>query len=117
MASKSKEVREDQKGYWENKLNERLSELAGRGLEPQRIAKDTTVKKIRAKIRTSNARLEAVALLEKKVEELARIKSEKAAEPKKEKTKKQKGAEKAPESSKRQKKKKKKVESKAEADA
>ena len=115
MASKSKEVREDQKDYWQNKLNQRLSVLADRGLEPQRIAKDATVRKIRAKIRTSNARLKALVLLEKKVEELARIKSEKMVAPKKEKTKKQKELEKAPEISKRQEKKKKKVEGKGEA--
>ena len=117
MASKSKEVRQDQIDSWENKLNQRLSLLAGRGLEPQRIAKDTTVRKIRGKIRTSNARLTAVALLEKKVEELATVKAENMAAPKKEKGKKQKELEKAPETSKRQQKKKKKVESKADADA
>ena len=115
MASKSKEAREGQKDYWENKLNQRLAVLADRGLQPQRIAKDATVRKIRAKIRTSNARLKAVVLLEKKVEELASIKSEKMAAPKKEKTKKQKELEKTPELSKRQQKKKKKVEGKGEA--
>ena len=117
MASKSKEVRHNQKDYWENKLNQRLSVLADRGLEPQRIAKDATVRKIRGKIRTSSARLKAVALLEEKAEEMARVKAEKMAAPREEKTKRQKDLEKAPETSKRQQKKKKKVESKAEAGA
>ncbi|MBW1700942.1 MAG: hypothetical protein JRJ50_02260, partial [Deltaproteobacteria bacterium] len=51
MASKSKETREGQKAYWENKLNQRMSILAEKGIESGKIAKDPAVKKIRARIR------------------------------------------------------------------
>ena len=106
MASKDKQVRLDQKSYLEEKLNQRLTVLAGKGLLPERIAKDVTVRKIRAKMRKTEGRLKVIAELEKKMEEKARIKVEKMALPKKEKKKKE--AEKAPVESKRQKKKEKK---------
>ncbi len=57
MASKGKEVRLAQRTHWENKLNQRLSVLADKGLEPQRIAKDAAVRSIRGKIRKTEARL------------------------------------------------------------
>jgi len=106
MASKDKQVRLDQKSYLEEKLNQRLTVLAGKGLLPEKIAKDVTVRKIRAKMRETEGRLKAIAELEKKMEEKARIKAEKMALPKKEKKKKE--AEKTPAESKRQKKKAKK---------
>ncbi|NQT55089.1 MAG: hypothetical protein HQ551_02540 [Desulfobacteraceae bacterium] len=106
MASKDKQVRLDQKSYLEEKLNQRLTVLAGKGLLPERIAKDVTVRKIRAKMRETEGRLKVIAELEKKTEEKARIKVEKMALPKKEKKKKE--AEKVPVDSKRQKKKEKK---------
>jgi len=106
MASKDKQVRLDQKSYLEEKLNQRLTVLAGKGLLPERIAKDVIVRKIRAKMRKAEGRLKVIAKLEKKTEEKARIKVEKMALPKKEKKKKE--AEMAPVESKRQKKKEKK---------
>ena len=112
MASKDKQVRLDQKSYLEEKLNQRLTVLADKGLLPGRIAKDTTVKKIRAKMRETEGRLKAIAELEKKMEEKARIKAEKTALPKKEKKKKE--VEKTPVESKRQKKKEKKPKEKKE---
>ena len=113
MASKSKEAREGQKEYWGNKLNQRLSFLADKGFEPGKIAKDNTVRKIRAKIRETESRLKAIAGVEKKAKEMTRIKAEKAAVPKEEKGKKKKEVEKSPKASKRQQKKKKKQESKS----
>ena len=107
MASKSKEARLEQKAYWENKLTQRLSVLTEKGFEAPKIAKDSAVRKIRGKIRESGARLKTIADLEKKNEEMARIKAEKMAAPQKEKK-----TEKAPEMSKRQQKKTKKKESK-----
>ena len=112
MASKDKQVRLDQKSYLEEKLNQRLTVLAGKGLLPERIAKDVTVRKIRAKMRKTEGRLKVIAELEKKTEEKARIKVEKTALPKKEKKKKE--AEKVPVESKRQKKKEKKSKEKEE---
>jgi len=106
MASKDKLVRLDQKSYLEEKLNQRLTVLAGKGLLPDRIAKDVTVRKIRAKIRKTEGRLKIIAKLEKRTEEKAGIKSEKMASPRKEKKKK--GPEEALVESKRQKKKEKK---------
>jgi hypothetical protein len=113
MASKSKEAREGQKEYWGNKLNKWLSFLAEKGFEPEKIAKDTTVRKIRAKIRETESRLKTIAGVEKKTEEMAKIKAQKEAVPKEEKGKKKKEVEKAPEASKRQQKKKKKQEIKS----
>ena len=114
MASKDKEVRLEQKAYLETKLNQRLSALADRDLKPGIIAKDPAVRKIRAEIRETDSRLMAITALEKKAEEMARIKAEKIAALKKEEGKKKKGkAEKEPETSKRQQKKKAKKETKA----
>ena len=110
MASKDKQVRLDQKSYLEGKLNQRQTVLTGKGLLPERIAKDVTVRKIRAKMRKTECRLKAITELEKKMEEKARIKAEKMALPKKEKKKKE--AQKAPVESKRQKKKAKKLKEK-----
>ncbi len=110
MVSKSSEARENQKEYWESKLNQRLSFLTEKGFEPGKIAKDVTVRKLRAKLRETGSRLKTIASKEKKVKEMARIKAEKAAAPKEEKKKE---AEKTPEKSKRQQKKSKKQASKS----
>lgn len=114
MASKSKASRLAQKAYWEEKLNERLSLLGDRRLEPGKIAKDTGVRKIRAQMRETEARLKVISDLGRKAEEMARTKAEKMAGPKKEKGKKKGEPEETAIVSKRQQKKKKKVESKAE---
>lgn len=113
MVSKSSEARENQKEYWGSKLNQRLSFLTEKGFEPGKIAKDGTVRKLRAKMRETGSRLRTIASQEKKVEEMARIKAEKAAVPKEEKVKKKKEAGKTPEESKRQQKKSKKQASKS----
>ncbi len=113
MVSKSLEARENQKEYWGNKLNQRLSFLTEKGFEPGKIAKDVTVRKLRAKLREIGGRLKTITSKAKKVEEMARIKAEKAAAPKQEKGKKKKEAGKTPEKSKRQHKKSKKQASKS----
>ncbi len=112
MVSKSLEARENQKEYWGNKLNQRLSFLTEKGFEPGKIAKDVTVRKLRAKLREIGGRLKTITSKAKKVEEMARIKAEKAAAPKEEKGKK-KEVGKTPEKSKRQQKKSKKQASKS----
>ncbi|MBW1797202.1 MAG: hypothetical protein JRJ21_02090 [Deltaproteobacteria bacterium] len=112
MPSKSKAARLNQKDSLENKLEQRLTVLAEKGLKPGEISKDANVRGIRAKIRETNARLNAISALEKKAEEMARTKAEKEAAPKEEKGKKKKAQEEAAEMRKRQKKKKKKKESK-----
>ncbi|MBW2616014.1 MAG: hypothetical protein JRD02_07545 [Deltaproteobacteria bacterium] len=112
MPSKSKAARLNQKDSLENKLEQRLTVLAEKGLKRGEISKDANVRGIRAKIRETNARLNAISALEKKAEEMARTKAEKEAAPKEEKGKKKKAQEEAAEMGKRQKKKKKKKESK-----
>jgi hypothetical protein len=112
MPSKNKEARLGQKTYLESQLNQRLAGLAEKGLEPAGIAKDVEVKRLRAEIRKANARLRVIREKEKKLEEMARIRAEKAAAPKKEKGKKKKGTAEEEAASKRQQKKKGKKEKK-----
>ena len=118
MASKSKTSRLEQKSFWEEKLQQRLTELEEKGLSPKEAAKDTTVQSFRAKLRETNKRLEVIEAKEEKIEEMARLKSEKLAAPKKEKSKKGKKAkeEESPAESKRQQKKKKKQAAKKKED-
>jgi len=112
MASKEKAVRLEQKVRWEEKLNQRLSLLADRGAGSEKISKDTTVKQLRAKMRETDKRLRVIEEKEKKLEEMAKVKAEKLAVPKKEKGKKGKTSKDQPADSKRQQKKKKKKEKK-----
>jgi hypothetical protein len=113
MASKSKEVRIEQKSYWKAKLDERLEVLAERGADPTEAAKDPAVRKIRASLRETESRLQTIASLETKAEEMAQKKAAKKDAPKKEKGKKAKQTQETVEMSKRQQKKKKKKEAKA----
>ena len=112
MTSKSREVRIEQKKYWETKLEQRLGVLAERGLETKNMVKDPAVKKIRAHLRETEARLKAITSLEAQAEEMARKKAEKTTAPKEKKGRKGKVKEESPEISKRQQKKKKKKEEK-----
>ena len=113
MGSKHRAARDEQRLYWENRLSQRLALLTEKGLEPASIAKDPAVRKIRAQIRETAARLSAIDALEKKTAEMA--KAEKADASKKETGKKKKRPpEEASEESKRQQKKKKKLEKKKE---
>ena len=87
MASKDRAARKEQKLYWENKLSRRLEVLTEKGLEPGRIAKDPTVKKIRARLRKTETRLKAIDELAKKNEEMIEAKAAKAKAEAKAKTK------------------------------
>ena len=106
MASKEKMARDEQKVYWEERLNQRLSLLADKKVESEKIAKDTTVRKLRAKIRKTDKRLRVIKEKEEKLVEMGKIKAEKLAVPKREKG--GKSEEKSTESKRQQKKKKKK---------
>ena len=108
MPSKSKTARLEQKAYWEEKLAQRLSVLAEKGLSPEKIARDTAVKQLRARIRETGARLRVISEREKKAEEMARARAEKTAAPKMKKTKKTAEADAGGNVSKRQQKKQKK---------
>ncbi|MBW2672833.1 MAG: hypothetical protein JRD89_05345 [Deltaproteobacteria bacterium] len=114
MASKDKIARDAQKAYWEGALSCRLEVLKERGLDQGRIAKDASVKKIRAEIRKIAGRLAVIDKKQDKVAEMARVKAEKLAVPKEEKTRKAKAEEEAAEVSKRQQKLEKKMEKKKE---
>ena len=111
MASKDKASRLAQMDYWEDQLNQRLALLAEKDVAPEKIAKDSEIKKIRAKIRETRDRLEAIEAKEKKLEKMVEARAEKGARPKK--SKKKKKEEEGSAESKRQQKKKKKKEKKS----
>ena len=96
MGSKHKQSRMEQKASFERRLEDRLSYLSKKGIESPKIDKDVLVKKLRADINAVKTRLKAIADNEKRTEDLARIKAEKAAAPKEDqkgsKDKKSKGA-------------------------
>lgn len=108
MPSKTKEARIDQKERWESELNRRLTFLSESGTESDKIVKDAAVRKIRAKLRETNARLDRISALKGKLEKMAESKAAKAAAPKEKKGKKKEEQAKTPEMSKRQQKKQKK---------
>ena len=114
MASKDKIARDSQKTYWDGVLSRRLKVLSESGLDRGMIAKDVSVRKIRAEIRKIGRRLAVIDKKQDKVEEMARLRAEKMAIPKEEKTKKAKAEEEAAEVSKRQQKLEKKMEKKKE---
>lgn len=101
MGSKQKETVLGHKDYFEVKLNERRSYLAEKGLDPKMITKDGIVKKIKSKIRETNVKHKAIAAIERKTEELARLKAERLAAAQKEKEGKDKKPKGAPEKGKK----------------
>jgi len=114
MGSKTKEVRLAQKAYWESKLKERLQDLAQKGVETQKAARDPQVRHLRAKLRETAARIEAIEAIERKNQEMAQKKAQKEAQPKKSpKAKKREAEEEKQALSKRQQKKQKKKQQKA----
>jgi hypothetical protein len=105
MSSESKQARQGQKGHWENQREKRLLVLKKKGVAPENIAKDAVLRKIRAEIRKADSRLRVITGKEKKLEEMAKVKADKAAAPKAEKRKKKAEAQQASDGSKRQQKK------------
>ena len=81
MGLKRKQMLMRQKAYFEQKLKNRLSFLSGKGIEAPKADKDTLVRKIQASIRAVNNRLRLIADDEKRTEEMAKIKAERAAAP------------------------------------
>lgn len=81
MGSKQKQTQMGQRAFFERRLENHLSFLSKKGIESHEIDKNTLVKKMRANIGAINARLDAITVNEKKTEELARRKAEKAAPP------------------------------------
>jgi hypothetical protein len=84
MGLKRKQMLMRQKAYFGQKLENRLSFLSGKGIEAPQADKDTLARKMQASIRAVNNRLRLIADNEKRTEEMAKIKAERAAAPLKE---------------------------------
>ncbi|MFA6412636.1 MAG: hypothetical protein WCW53_08050, partial [Syntrophales bacterium] len=84
MGSKQKQAQIGQKESFELKLKNRRALLSEEGIESRKIEKDPLVKKLKANVTAMNNRLKAIDASEKKNEELAKMKLEKAAAPRKE---------------------------------
>lgn len=78
MASKLKTTQLKRKEQYERRLKTRLALLAERKTDPSKINKDPLVKNLRADIEATDARLKAIAKIEQRTAELAKIKAEKA---------------------------------------
>ena len=84
MGLKRKQMIIRQKAYFEQKLRDRLTFLSEKGIKSPKTDKDPLVKKMQADIRAVNKRLRAIADNDKRSEEIAKIKAERAAAPQKE---------------------------------
>ncbi len=87
MASKAKGIRQSQKEIWQKKLDQRLAELAARGVEGTAAARDAVVRSLKAKVREADGRLAAIDAKDKKTAEKKETKVRKLAEAKTEKKK------------------------------
>jgi len=79
MASKSKDVRIEQRRLLEKKLELRLAKLAAEGVAKEKAQSDSIVKNLKSKIRESNARIAAIDKNSQKIQDLAKAKEEKLA--------------------------------------
>ena len=84
MGSMRKQMLIQQKASFEQTLKERLAYLAGKEDKSLKPERDTIVRKLKADIKAVKNRVRTVTDIEKRTEEMARIKAEKAAAPKKE---------------------------------
>ncbi len=84
MSLRRKEIVSAQKASFEQRLKDRLAKLAEKGIKDRKADRDPIVKNLKAEIKASTKRLARIAELDKRTEEMARIKAEKAAAPKKE---------------------------------
>ena len=97
MGSRRKQILMRQKASFEGKLKDRLSFLSEKGTKSPQADKDTLVRKWQAEIRAANRRLRLIAENEKRTEEMAKAKTERAAAPRKEEGGKGEKPKKAPE--------------------
>ena len=79
MASKSKDVRIEQRRLLEKKLEMRLAKLAADGVAKEKAQSDSIVKNLKSKIRETNARIGAIDKNTQKIQDLAKAKEEKLA--------------------------------------
>jgi hypothetical protein len=80
MASKSKEVRIEQRRILEAKLELRLKKLDEKGISKEDVQRDPLVKNLKSQIRETNVRIAAVEKNSKLIETLAQAKAQKAAQ-------------------------------------
>ncbi|MEN6560080.1 MAG: hypothetical protein ABFD52_04815 [Acidobacteriota bacterium] len=85
MGNKRKEIVTRQKAAFEQRLKDRLALLAGKGINAPKIDRDPIAKNLKAEIKALKKRLARIAEIDKRTEEMARTKAERAAAPKKEK--------------------------------
>ena len=85
MGLKRKQIVMTQTASFEQNLKDRMARLSGKGIEGRRADRDPLVRKLKADIKASKKRLRRIDEDEKRTAEMARIKAEKAAAPKKEK--------------------------------
>jgi hypothetical protein len=79
MGLKRKQMQIRQKAYFEQKLKDRLSFLSEKAIVSPKADKDTLVRKLKANIKAVNKRLRLISDNEKRTEEMAKIKAERAA--------------------------------------
>ncbi len=80
MASKSKDVRIEQRRILEKKLELRLSKLALQGIASEKAKSDPLVKNLKSQIRETNVRIAAFDKNITKIEALKQAKAQKLAE-------------------------------------
>jgi len=85
MGMKRTQVLQRQKANVEQALKSRLAFLSGKGIASPEAEKDTLVRKHKGDIKAVNKRLRSVADNEKRIEEVAKAKAEKAAAPREDK--------------------------------
>ena len=83
MGLKRKQTLMRQKAYLEQKLQDRVSFMAKKEIKSLKPDRDTIVRKWKADIKALNKRLQWIADNDKKTEELAKMKADRAAAPKK----------------------------------
>jgi len=84
MGLMRKQMLLQQRASFEQTLRERRAFLSEKGIVPPKADKDTIVRKLKADIKAVNRRLKAVAANDKRTEEMAKVKAERAAAPSKE---------------------------------
>ena len=85
MGLKRKQIVTLQKATFEKDLKDRMARLSEKGIKGRQADRDPIVRRLKADIKASMKRLSRIAEDEKRTEEMARTKAERAAAPKKEK--------------------------------
>ena len=80
MASKSKDVRIEQRRILEKKLEMRLAKLAGQGVTDPKVKSDPLVKNLKSQIREANVRIAAIDKNTVKIESMKEAKAKKLLE-------------------------------------